>query len=74
MESSEESITTPATSNNSFATKPTDIYHWEISVNFEGNCLKPNKVLILSGQETCFVLSLRYKVTMETTVFCMLMA
>ena len=43
-ELSEESITTPDRSDNSFAPKPTYIHISKIALVFEGSCLKQNKM------------------------------
>ena len=49
---SEESITTPATLDNSFATKLSYIHNSKIAVKFQGNCLKQNKVTFYSWKNS----------------------
>ena len=49
---SEESITTPATLDNSFATKLSYIHNSKIAVKFQGNCLKQKKVIFYSWKSS----------------------
>ena len=51
---SEETITTPATSGNSFTPKLTYIHNSKIPAKFEGNCLKEDKMSFTQGNVVNF--------------------
>ena len=57
----EESITTPATSDNRFTQKLTHTHNSKIALKFEGNCLKQDKVFFTHGNSKLFYcLQIRY--------------